>query len=72
MLTERIQFENAMRRGANLKELLSEFTRLNASAIRTRITTLGYKKYYLTNDEWKHILQRRRVVENETTAQRTS
>jgi hypothetical protein len=63
MLTERIQFENAMRRGANLKELLAQFTRLNASAIRTRITTLGYKKYYLTNDEWKHILKRRRVDE---------
>jgi hypothetical protein len=69
MLSERIRFENAMRRGANLKELLSEFSRLNASAIRTRITTLGYKKYYLTNDEWKHILKRRRV--DETTAQRT-
>ena len=67
MLTERIQFENAMRRGANLKELLAQFTRLNASAIRTRITTLGYKKYYLTNDEWKHILKRRRV--DETTPQ---
>jgi hypothetical protein len=63
MLTERIQFENAMRRGANLKELLAQFTRLNASAIRTRITTLGYKKYYLTNDEWKHILKRRRIDE---------
>jgi hypothetical protein len=69
MLTERIQFENAMRRGASLKELLAEFTRLNASAIRTRITTLGYKKYYLTHDEWKHILNRRRVVENEAPAQ---
>jgi hypothetical protein len=67
MLSERIRFENAMRRGANLKELLSEFSRLNASAIRGRITTLGYKKYYLTNDEWKHILQRRRV--DETTPQ---
>lgn len=66
MLTERIQFENAMRRGANLKELLAQFTRLNASAIRTRITTLGYKKYYLTNEEWKHILQRRRVDETTT------
>lgn len=69
MLTERIQFENAMRRGATLKELLSEFSRLNTSAIRSRITNLGYKKYYLTNDEWKHILQRRRI--DETTAQRT-
>ena len=69
MLTERIQFENAMRRGANLKELLAQFTRLNASAIRTRITTLGYKKYYLTHDEWKHILNRRRVVENEAPPQ---
>lgn len=67
MLTERIQFENAMRRGANLKELLSEFSRLNASAIRSRITNLGYKKYYLTNEEWKHILQRRRI--DETTSQ---
>lgn len=66
MLSERIRFENAMRRGANLKELLSEFSRLNASAIRTRISTLGYKKYYLTNDEWKHILQRRRVDETTT------
>lgn len=70
MLSERIRFENAMRRGANLKELLSEFTRLNAAAIRTRINTLGYKKYYLTNEEWTHILKRRRV--DETTAQRTS
>lgn len=69
MLSERIQFELAMRRGANLKELLAQFTRLNASAIRTRITTLGYKKYYLTHDEWKHILNRRRVVENETPPQ---
>ena len=61
MLTERIQFENAMRRGANLKELLAQFTRLNASAIRSRITNLGYKKYHLTNEEWTHILRRRRV-----------
>lgn len=68
MLTERIQFENAMRRGANLKELLAQFTRLNASAIRSRITNLGYKKYHLTNEEWKHILKRRRV-ENETPPQ---
>jgi hypothetical protein len=68
MLTERIQFENAMRRGASLKELLSEFSRLNTSAIRSRITTLGYKKYYLTNDEWTHILKRRRI--DETTTQR--
>ena len=63
MLTERIQFENAMRRGANLKELLAQFTRLNASAIRSRITNLGYKKYHLTNEEWTHILKRRRVDE---------
>ena len=70
MLTERIQFELAMRRGASLKELLSEFSRLNTSAIRSRITNLGYKKYYLTNEEWTHILKRRRV--DETTAQRTS
>jgi len=69
MLTERIQFENAMRRGATLKELLSEFSRLNTSAIRSRITNLGYKKYYLTNDEWKHILQRRRIDETTTTTQ---
>jgi hypothetical protein len=68
MLTERIQFENAMRRGASLKELLSQFSRLNTSAIRSRISNLGYKKYYLTNDEWKHILKRRRV-ENETPPQ---
>ena len=67
MLTERIQFENAMRRGANLKELLAQFTRLNASAIRSRITNLGYKKYHLTNEEWTHILKRRRV--DETPAQ---
>ena len=66
MLTERIQFENAMRRGANLKELLAQFTRLNASAIRSRITTLGYKKYHLTNEEWTHILKRRRVDETAT------
>jgi len=70
MLTERIQFELAMRRGASLKELLSEFSRLNTSAIRSRITNLGYKKYYLTNEEWTHILKRRRV-ENETPPQRT-
>ena len=69
MLTERIQFELAMRRGASLKELLSQFTRLNTSAIRSRITNLGYKKYYLTNDEWKHILQRRRIDETTTTTQ---
>ena len=69
MLTERIQFENAMRRGATLKELLSEFSRLNTSAIRSRITNLGYKKYYLTNDEYKHILQRRRIDETTTTTQ---
>jgi hypothetical protein len=69
MLTERIQFELAMRRGATLKELLSEFSRLNTSAIRSRITNLGYKKYYLTNDEWKHILQRRRIDETTTTTQ---
>jgi hypothetical protein len=66
MLTERIQFENAMRRGANLKELLAQFTRLNASAIRSRITNLGYKKYHLTNEEWNHILKRRRVDETAT------
>jgi len=70
MLTERIQFENAMRRGASLKELLSQFSRLNTSAIRSRISNLGYKKYYLTNEEWTHILKRRRV--DETTTQRTS
>ena len=70
MLTERIQFENAMRRGASLKELLSQFSRLNTSAIRSRITNLGYKKYYLTNEEWTHILKRRRI--DETTTQRTS
>lgn len=69
MLSERIQFELAMRRGATMKELLSEFSRLNTSAIRSRITNLGYKRYYLTHDEWKHILQRRRVVENETPPQ---
>jgi hypothetical protein len=62
MLSERIRFENAMRRGANLKELLSEFSRLNASAIRSRITNLGYKKYHLTNEEWNQILRRRRVT----------
>ena len=66
MLTERIQFENALRRGANLKELLAQFTRLNASAIRSRITNLGYKKYHLTNEEWTHILKRRRVDETTT------
>ena len=66
MLTERIQFENAMRRGANLKELLAQFTRLNASAIRSRITNLGYKKYHLTNEEWTHILKRRRIDETAT------
>lgn len=68
MLTERIQFELAMRRGASLKELLSQFSRLNTSAIRSRISNLGYKKYYLTNEEWTHILKRRRV--DETTTQR--
>ncbi len=68
MLTERIQFENAMRRGASLKELLAQFSRLNTSAIRSRITNLGYKKYYLTNEEWTHILKRRRI--DETTTQR--
>ena len=67
MLSERIKFENAMRRGANLKELLAEFSRLNASAIRCRITNLGYKKYHLTNEEWTHILKRRRI--DETTPQ---
>ena len=67
MLTERIQFENAMRRGASLKELLAQFTRLNASAIRQKISTLGYKKYHLTNEEWTHIKKRRRI--DETTAQ---
>ena len=66
MLTERIQFENAMRRGASLKELLAQFTRLNSSAIRSRITNLGYKKYHLTNEEWTHILKRRRVDETAT------
>lgn len=66
MLTERIQFELAMRRGANMKELLSEFSRLNSSAIRSRITALGYKRYYLTNEEWTHILKRRRVDETPT------
>ena len=55
-----------MRRGASLKELLAQFTRLNASAIRQKISTLGYKKYHLTNEEWKHILQRRRVDETTT------
>jgi hypothetical protein len=66
MLTQRIKFENAMRRGASLKELLSEFTHLNSSAIQHKISSLGYKKYHLTNEEWKHILQRRRVDETPT------
>jgi len=66
MLTERIQFENAMRRGASLKELLAQFTRLNASAIRQKISTLGYKKYHLTNEEWTHIKKRRRIDETTT------
>ena len=67
MLTTRIQFENAMRRGLNLKQLKAEFPQLSAAAIQQKITYLGYHREYLTNEEWTHILKRRRV--DETTAQ---
>jgi hypothetical protein len=39
---------------------------LKRNQIVQRIASLGYRKEYLTNEEYKHILARRKI-QNETT-----
>jgi hypothetical protein len=55
-----------MKRGLCLKQLEAEFRMLKREQIVHRIATLGYRKEYLTNEEYKHILARRKI-QNETT-----
>lgn len=57
-----------MKRGLSLKQLKAEFPELKPGLVAQRITTLGYRREYLTNEEWKHILARRKI-QNETPAQ---
>jgi len=59
MLTPRIKFEIAARDGYSIKQLLSEFTHLNHTAIVAKLNSLGYRRYYITDEEWKHLLHRR-------------
>jgi len=54
-----------MKRGLTLKQLKDEFREINPKNLAQRITALGYQKHYLTNEEHKHILNRRKI--NETT-----
>jgi hypothetical protein len=67
-LSLRIRFENAMRSGMTLKQLKDAFPDVDPKNIAQRITTMGYQKHYLTNEEHKHILARRKI-QNETPAQ---
>jgi hypothetical protein len=62
----RIRFEQAMKRGLTLKELKDEFREIDPKNLSQRISALGYQKHYLTNEEYKHILARRKI-QNETT-----
>ena len=57
-----------MRRGLTLKQLQAEFPQIDPKNIAQRITSLGYQRHYLTNEEFKHILARRKIT-NETPAQ---
>ena len=66
-LSLRIRFENAMRAGMTLKQLKDEFPEIDPKNIAQRITALGYQRHFLTNEEFKHILNRRKI--NETPAQ---
>lgn len=61
MLTPRIKFEIAARKGYSIKQLLSEFTHLNHTAIVSKLSQLGYQRQYITAEEWQHLLQRRGV-----------
>jgi len=65
-LSLRIRFENAMRAGMTLKQLKDAFPEVDPKNIAQRITTMGYQRHYLTNEEFKHILNRRKIT-NETT-----
>jgi hypothetical protein len=51
-----------------LKELRDKFREIDPKNVSHRITTMGYQKHYLTNEEHKHILARRKI-QNETPAQ---
>ena len=55
-----------MKRGLTLKELKDEFREIDPKNLSQRISALGYQKHYLTNEEYKHILARRKI-QNETT-----
>lgn len=61
MLTTRIKFEIAARKGYSIKQLLCQFTHLNHTAIVAKLNQLGYQRYYITAEEWNHLLQRRGV-----------
>jgi hypothetical protein len=56
-----------MRAGMTLKQLKDAFPEVDPKNIAQRITTMGYQRHYLTNEEFKHILNRRKI--NETPAQ---
>jgi hypothetical protein len=51
-----------------LKELRDKFREIDPKNVSHRITTMGYQRHYLTNDEFKHILNRRKI-QNATSAQ---
>jgi hypothetical protein len=51
-----------------LKELRAEFRQIDPKTVSHRITTMGYQRHYLTNEEHKHILARRKI-QNATPAQ---
>jgi len=55
-----------MKKGMTLKQLKDEFPEINPKNLAQRITALGYQRHYLTNEEYKHILARRKI-QNETT-----
>jgi len=57
-----------MRSGMTLKQLKDAFPDVDPKNIAQRITTMGYQRHYLTNEEYKHILARRKI-QNETPAQ---
>ena len=57
-----------MRAGMTLKQLKDAFPDVNPKNIAQRITTMGYQRHYLTNEEYKHILARRKI-QNATPAQ---
>jgi hypothetical protein len=57
-----------MRAGMTLKQLKDAFPEVDPKNIAQRITTMGYQRHYLTNEEFKHILNRRNI-HNATPAQ---